>query len=221
MLFSFPHWVGNVGIIMLFSCGAFIYSGIKQIVTAKKVMKGIEAFKKQLDHQTITNHETLLQSFELARWTFDDETWEAFYAGERKERKINIAIECFWVVVLGTVIIVFSRGAFWVTALIISSLVAVIYGVLKYYFIMKSIDANGNRHEIIVTHQSVIVNGKINFFEDQHKRKGKILLLNKKNPLVIEITYHWRTRRGDTFDEIRFPAPNETEAERVIALLQQ
>lgn len=219
MLFSFPHWVGYIGIIMLCCCGAFVYSGVQQISIAKKVIRGLDSIHQQLK-QPSNDQANALQSFELAKWTFDDTTWNAFLADERKERKMNIVIECFWVIVLGTVVIILSRGALFLTALIISSLVAAVYGVLKYYLTMRSIRGISAHHEIILTHQAVIINGNFNFFEDQHKRKGKIQLLKKKQPPVIEITYHWQTRRGETFDEIRFPAPNEAEAERIIALLQ-
>jgi hypothetical protein len=158
----------------------------------------------------------------LARWKLDQPTWNKFFVVEKRERFSSIYYEMFAIVLLGTTFLLLQRKADWKIAIPLSVVFAVIWGLAKYLLMLKPLQAANQQYEVILTTTSVLINNTHFVFRNEHKKPGKILLLTDQSPWVIEITFYWNTRRGETFEEIRIPVEpgRENEAINIVAILK-
>ncbi|MBX2930420.1 MAG: hypothetical protein KF781_00575 [Chitinophagaceae bacterium] len=235
---TLPDKMGLLGLLLIFCSCLFVMAAVKQIKYNKK-KKNINTFYqkaiKESRQSTIENAQPIIEitkevdviktnsptnNFVIAQWQMNNNEWNMFYKDEKKVRKTNTFIESFLLIVLGTIFLKIARSASTTSAILVSSVIAVFYGLLKYYLTMKSISANNKQqHEIIVTQNSVIVNGKMNVFRDDTRWLNSVKLIKEKQPMVMEINYGWNTRGGRTNDEIRFPILDEATAKTIINTL--
>ena len=237
MLLSFPHWIFWLGILLSFACFLFFYSGItglrrgrRQVQQLSKVHQQLQSVHTAVSHpgklqaQPLTLPDEPLQheQFEpgqiLATWVVPEPEWTAFYAAERRKRLESLWIESFLIFVLGTCFLLLFRTASWTSALTISAALAVTWWLVKYHLHLKVLQSNRTENLIILTTSSVFINGKLHVYYDAHVTPGSIQLYKNTRPMVLEIRYHWKTRRGTTFEELRIPVPSgkETEAQELV-----
>ena len=225
-LASYPDKIWPLGLLLLASSGVLIYSGINSIRTSSKKLKKtdgqINDIVKQVNTGSLKNSipvkskaETSIDKLPndtanvaLACWNYSNDEWAKFYKWERKERKTNTLTESLIIVLFGTFFIYITRESDVFLSLAISLCVAITYGLIKYFLTMASLsNASKKQNQVIFTNSSVVINGKLNPFKDDNYWLGKIEILEEPEPKVMEITYHWSTRKGNSFDEIRVPIP--------------
>lgn len=238
MCTALPDTIGLLGIALVVSSGLFFYSAVKQFKAYKNKRKVVANYLKQITSEqqntqsSITNnsiqtsiHEPITNKANniiIASWQLTNEEWNKFYKTEKAERRNNIMIEVFWILVLGVILLKSTRATPTLIAIEVSVFIGAIYGFGKYYLTMKSIEpdtAHTQNKEILITNNSIIINNKLNIFNDDTRWFKGIKVLNKQNSIVLEITYGWHTRKGNTFDEIRIPVNNQDTANKVVAAI--
>jgi hypothetical protein len=233
MLFSYPDKIWLVGILMLLGAGAFIHSGVSNLRQSARMSKQMdkemkavaEALKTQMESIDKVASGTALASEAgiLARWTYTDEEWKRFIAWETKKRRANTSLEAGLIVVIGAVFAHLIKQAGWALAFCLSTFIAGIYWVGKYFLSMNSIGKKkGSTNEIVILHDGVIINGKYNAIRSELYRVRSIKLLDVEEPLIMEFVYEWKTRKGISNDEIRIPVPEgkKSEAQDLISRVQ-
>lgn len=195
-------WIG----IALLACGFLIsYSSLtilKNLAKEKKIAG--QKFNDLINDRNSNQATTSV----LSVWCYSVSEWKDFIRWEKRERTRNTLIETFIIVMISTLFISFLRSADWKTALAMSLLVGLIYGSVKYYWTMSSIQWDGhNLPEVIITSDTVLVNGHLNRFYGNNVWLGHTQIKEVRDINILEITYCWKTKRGKTFDEIRVPIP--------------
>lgn len=226
MLVDFPSYIGILGATLLTGSLLLMYGGIQMLLKHKK--------NKQQALEEMLEMKHLAQSAEgdiatdatincLAKWHYRKEDWNKFIRWEKKERFSNIMAELFWIILLGTLLLKWARSAEWAMALIVSGSIGIIYGGLKYWFTTQAYGKTENDAVVMITDNSVYINGVVNPFQNERYALKSVELKSNALLTVLEISYGWKTRRGSTFDEIRIPVPQgkEEEAMNVVQLIQK
>lgn len=208
MLTGYPDDIWWVGLLLLLCSLLVGYGSITSYRSSKKE-KQISDEQMQTIQQKIKQVENADGKFEvLTTWAYSQTEWKAFMKWEKRERSSGTLMEAVILVALGTLAIHFLKDADWITAFTISIVMGIIYGVIKYMITMSSIKLDENKMpEVIITNQSVIVNGHMNRFYGNNVWLGKVSIKEVKAFNILEFTYCWSTRSGETFDEIRVPIP--------------
>jgi hypothetical protein len=208
MTASYPDKIWWAGLLLIL-CGILVgYGCISGYRSARKEKQiSDEQMSIIMQHGKVTDQNE--NKFEvLTTWAYSISEWKEFMKWEKKERSSGTSMETAIIVGLGTLAIHFLKGEDWITAFAISIVMGLIYGVVKYIITMSSIKLDENKlPEVIITNQSVIVNGRMNRFYGNNLWLGKVEIKETKAFNILEITYCWSTRRGETFDEIRVPIP--------------
>lgn len=208
MVISYPDEIWWVGLLLLLCAILVGYSAVSSY-RSSKMEKRISDEQMGSIQQKVKQVDNANGKFEvLATWAYSQAEWKTFMKWEKQERSSDTWMEAIIVVAFGTLAIHFLKGADWITAFTISIVMAIIYGVIKYMITMSSIKLDENKMpEVIITNQSVIVNGHMNRFYGNNLWLGKVSIKEIKAFNILEFTYCWTTRRGETFDEIRVPIP--------------
>jgi hypothetical protein len=224
LVLSRPAEIWWLGIILFPTSVFLIYSGIKTLYLAKKEkietaiekeiilnkttgdLPGIITFNKE-------NQPVREDSFEektiLAHWKYSTDEWNRFMKIEKKDRKTDMWIEIVLLILLGALLIKYSRDASWLGAFAASIPIAFLIAVLRFKFNLFSISFSGEKKpETIVTDNAIMVNGHYNRFKGQNIWLGNVVVKDFEGIDVLEITYCWNTRGGITSEEIRVPVPN-------------
>lgn len=215
LLFALPDLLGLLGIVVLAFSGVFIYSGVKNLNDAKLMDKDATlqlrsasaALPVQQEDNVHPGNKTVSDVTILARWQYSKEEWKRFLQWERSRRKTSSTIEAVLIIVLGSLLLRNLRDTSWTLALAISGAMAILYWLGKYFISMNSI---GKRtfNEVVLTNRSIIINGKVNSFNDGLYWLKKVELLEENNIYVLEFVYAWNTRKGPGSEEIRVPVPH-------------
>jgi len=209
MVASYPDEIWWVGVVLLLCAIVVGYSSISNYRSSKKE-KQISDEQMQTIKQKIKPVETsdIIKLEVLATWAYSQTEWKAFMKWEKGERSSGTIMETAALVALGTLAIRFLRNSDWITAFVISIVIGIIYGIVKYMITMSSIKLDETKMpEVIITNQSVIVNGHMNRFYGNNLWLGKVSIKEEKAFNILEFSYCWNTRRGESFDEIQVPIP--------------
>lgn len=244
---ALPDKMGLLGLLLIFSSCLFVIAGVKQIKYNKKkqvinkfyqaalaeskqqptaISKEIEVIDENKE-EIVTKEQLieaeankLFKNFVIAKYQISNSEWNLFYKSEGKSRINSIIIEGLVLALLGTILLRTTRNTSLPFSILFSIGFAIFYGLLKYFLTMKSISANNKQqHEIIVTQNSVIVNGKMNVFRDDSRWLNSIKLIKEKQPMVLEINFGWQTRGGVSNDDLRIPILDEITAQTIINTL--
>lgn len=227
-LLSYPDQIWWLGLLFLASAAGLILNGITNIKLSKRLAKDAEedlniiSGKRQYSPtkanvSTYVNNNDQTQSIQpaiqqevndtivLVKWNYTVEEWQKFLKWEMKERRLSSTIEAALIVLIGGVL-GYNEGG-WVM-LVISIVVAIIYWLGKYYLSLASIGQPKNKQcEVVITQYALIINGKHNAFNSQMYCKGKVSIKEEPSPKILEIVYHWQTRKGISQEELRVPIP--------------
>lgn len=143
----------------------------------------------------------------LATWNIPAAEWKKYAKQERRERRSEILAGFCGIVALGTPMLHWLRSASWISAMAISALVAASYAGLVYWLRIFPLGEKAGGRVVHIFSNGVDMNGQWTGWDEKGRRRGKIQLLEHRDPIVMEITYHWQTRRGPAFDEVRIPVP--------------
>lgn len=224
----------SLGIVFLVSCILLIYGGIATIIKSKKELKHSNELQKRVNEKLATtnlNYNTISENkidfnssieeesvikFEseiLANWTFNKSEWLQFITWEKKERRFNTFFESVWILLLGAVFIIVFRNASFLIATSISLSIGITYWIIKIQFTSKPFKNIREENKIVITNAAVIINDSYQPFRNEDYWLGQIKIFEKENLNILEIQYHWNTRKGSTYDEIRVPIPYNKKAE--------
>jgi len=221
-LVSRPAEIWWLGIILLPTSVFLIYTGIKTLHQAREEKIETENIEKNIfnkiaEAQSRNNkgsNETSPEIKILAHWQYSPEEWNRFLQMEKKDRKMDLWIEIILIIILGAVLVKFSRSATWLGAFAASVPIAFLIAVLRYKFNLFSISPSGKKNaEVIITDDALIVNGHYNRLSGKNLWMKNVVVKKLKEIEVLEITYSWNTRGGETSEEIRVPVPNGKMAE--------
>jgi hypothetical protein len=208
MLTGYPDEIWWAGLLLLL-CSVLVGYGSVNSYRSSKKEKKISDEQMQTIQQKIRQVDNAKGKLEvLTIWAYSQAEWKAFMKWEKAERSSGTLMEAAILVGLGTLAIYFFKGADWITAFTISIVMGIIYGGIKYIITMSSIKLDENKMpEVIITNQSVIVNGHMNRFYGNNLWLGKVSIKEVKAFNILEFTYCWSTRSGETYDELRVPIP--------------
>ena len=205
MLASYPDTIWLIGLLLTL-CGLVMgITSIRNYRSAKK--EQIFAEEQMGTIQSLRNVRNNKVEI-LVSWFYSDSEWKTFMMWEQKKRGSGTLVETAAIMVIGALMIHFLKGSDWFTALAISISIGLIYGIIKYMTKLSSIKLNDNKMpEVIITNVAIIVNGHMNRFYSNNLWLGKVTVNDAGAFNVLEITYCWNTRSGQSFDEIRVPIP--------------
>jgi hypothetical protein len=208
MLAGYPDEIWWAGLLLLL-CSVLVGYGSFTSYRSSRKEKQISDEQMQAIQRKIKQADNTNGKFEvLTTWAYSQAEWKAFMKWEQGERSSGTLMEVAIIIGLGTLAIHFLKGADWVTSFTISIVMGIIYGGIKYIITMSSIKLDENKMpEVIITNQSVIVNGHMNRFYGNNLWLGKVSIKEVKAFNILEFTYCWSTRSGETYDEIRVPIP--------------
>ncbi len=236
-LFSFPGTAFYFGLLLSFSAAVLIYSGIQQIRNAKqqeqKTNQQIVELSRVLaspverpsttviEKQTSIVNPSSVSTAILANWMYTNAEWDNFYKAETKKRFSSTMYEVVALLLVGTLYLMLERNASWQIALLVTAVIGVLWLAGKYLLTLKVMKSKLKKNQIILTTSAVFINGTLHVFQDDSRWIGGVTLLKDQEPVMIEIRYCWNTRKGPTFDELRFPVPDGKlkEAEAVVERL--
>lgn len=155
-----------------------------------------------------------LQVVVLAQWEYTADQWQQFLHWERKERKTETLIVAVLVGLLGTFILRLSRSAPWPAAIAVSTVVALLYGLISYYVALNAIQQKSSPAQVVITKDAVLVNGHYNRLNGENLWLERVVLKRTDTFSYIEFTTGWTVRTGKATGELRIPVPagKETEA---------
>jgi hypothetical protein len=232
---SYPHELWWLGAVLCICCMLMIVGGIQNIRSANQKermanqereriatelaqQKAMEAFATQGIVPTEIPAAVPLRPEVLAHWSFSANEWKQFMALEKRRRMEGAFFEAFGIIILGTIIIMLARESVFSIALSVSTVIALVIGALRYLLNMRSYGQTLPKNEVTITHQSVLINDKLNPYRSDTFWLDK-LELKEGNPDVLEFTYAWITsKKKRTSDEMRIPIPKgkKEEAKQII-----
>lgn len=156
----------------------------------------------------------------LAHWSIDRDTWNAFCTNEKKYRKEDNIYFFIAFLVIGTIVLLLTRGASLFGGIFIAALIGGITVAARKKVALKKLQvAHGVPLFVTVGKRHVILNGILYPINTDRMRTGKVRLISDSTPIILEFTLYWPTRKGETFDEFRLPLPPDAlaQAQAVLA----
>jgi hypothetical protein len=233
-LTSYPHQLWPLGLLLLASSMLMIAGSVKSLRSSSKKLKQTDEQMRLLKKTPAINltkpqqhtgqDETVAPlsiNSVLARWTYTEEEWKKFYAWELKDRKLSAVVTGLVVAVISSLLFKFYRETSWWVVIAICATISILYSMLSYHFAISSIGrAVKLPNTVVITGNAVLINDKLNPFTDEDRWMGEVKILEEPEPKVLEITYHWNTRKGSTSDEIHIPIPKGKLGEAVLLMDQ-
>ncbi len=233
LLLSYPHEIWWLGIILSGSSILLLYSGIQTIKKSREDEKKAQQFlmkmlvenEKKNDQKEIASipSSTETKPVLLASWEFSIAEWQHFLKKELNNLVTESIILFISIAILGAALLIFTKGASFSIAAIVSAVVGGIIGVLKYLLKKNTLQYHSKKNvSILIGLDSVILNGKLVVLRDENKWLSAVSIKTDQSPEIIEFVYNWNTRKGNTFDEFRIPIPNDklSEAKDVVTKIK-
>jgi hypothetical protein len=144
----------------------------------------------------------------LVNWVYSASEWKEFLKWEKKKSSSNSYKISIFLILVSSPGLHYLLNLHWLTALVFSLLVGILYSLIMFFIAGYSIQPNDNKMpEVIITNEALIVNGYMSRFSGNGLWLAKITVNDAGSFNVLEITYCWNTTRGKNFDEIRVPIP--------------
>jgi hypothetical protein len=144
----------------------------------------------------------------LVNWVYSTAEWKEFLKWEKKKQSSNSYQVSIFLMLISSLGLHYLLHMDWITALVFSLLVGILYSLIMYFIAVYSIQPDDNKMpEVIITNEALIVNGYMSRFSGNGLWLAKITVNDAGSFNVLEITYCWNTTRGKNFDEIRVPIP--------------
>jgi hypothetical protein len=144
----------------------------------------------------------------LVNWVYSASEWKEFLKWEKKKSSSNSHKVSIFLMLISSLGLHYLLNLDWVTALVLSLLVGILYSLIIYFVNVYSIQPDDNKMpEVIITSEALIINGYMSRFSGNGLWLAKITVNDAGSFNVLEITYCWNTTRGKNFDEIRVPIP--------------
>lgn len=192
-------------LLLLLSGLLLLYSGISNLQQAK-VEKQKE---KQIIQMSITDKALGMSPNEeietIAMWSVDGNYWNKFSMMEKRTRKFEQIGILLGMVVLGTLFLIFKKGASFYMAVMINILVFLMYLLLSRTKSSSYLTTSKKEIRCIFLEKSAIINEQVYALWNDNKWMSNVELKRENEILFLEITLNWNTRSGEAHDEIRVP----------------
>lgn len=205
-----------VGILMMFLLlgGALmLLGGIQYLRAGLKLSKDEKKLRQELarTHSPSHSHSHTHSHSPtpiIARWTVDEATWQLFCLNEKKYRTGDNIWYFIAMVLLGTPLLMFTRGVSPGFSFIFTTLFASVVVGLRYRLSMSNLRSRKNKTpEVIISKGFVSLNGKQFELYSKVRNVRSVVFQPHQQPPILEFTIEWKTSKGVTFDELRLPVP--------------
>ena len=205
-----------VGILMMFLLlgGALmLLGGIQYLRAGLKLSKDEKKLRQELarTHSPSHSHSHTHSHSPtpiIARWTVVEATWQLFCLNEKKYRIGDNIWYFIAMVLLGTPLLMFTRGVSPGFSFIFTTLFASVVVGLRYRLSMSNLRSRKNKTpEVIISKGFVSLNGKQFELYSKVRNVRSVVFQPHQQPPILEFTIEWKTSKGVTFDELRLPVP--------------
>ena len=158
----------------------------------------------------------------LARWHYDQWTWQTYAETERRQAYWSLAKWSIPVLLIGAFVTsmwlqIFGQPILWPLLVVIGINLTVLLlqvGVLPYYRVLHTAP------EAIITKESVWIGGAVYFWQQDNTGRCAVTLVQGQ-PSTLEFKLQIRNGRNSSNPRVRVPVPAgyEQQAQRVIDLL--
>jgi len=235
VLASYPSEIWPLGLVLVFCSVLVLYWAIRTFKRSSEPSTHdyeqiSQIHKNAIDRstndsspvktsQTIETGVPVKSNLVLIDWVYSKEEWKRFTNWEIGRRKwFNIFLSIS-ITVISMFILKINRDFPWAVALGIGGVGGFLYGFVSYWFAINSIGIAGNApNAVIITTNAVLINDKLHLFAGEEKWMGEIEILEEPTPKILQITYHWKTREGESSDEIHIPIPKGKLGEAVVLM---
>jgi hypothetical protein len=144
----------------------------------------------------------------LAHWYYSVAEWEQFVLAAHKKAWLDIVLPSLITGCFGLMIIRFFGNASWPASLVISPVIAIVYGVIKYSFRLWKLKWRDKKiPEIEITDYMVIINDKLIVFQGKGKMLRKVDIREENDINILGISYEYQSGDKTSFNELRIPVP--------------
>lgn len=225
LLFAFPEWIWLLGLLLSVCSYAIITGGIKSIRKARRELIRTRETIGQMMREPHPQQGEVVDTNTVAKplinkskpdvmtdqvivWHYGVDEWKQFVKWEKKDRKMSAFVTGMLVVLIGAIFVKLQRDATWGMALLVATLIGTIYAFVVYLMGMSSLKGTFKKQpEIRIAPTVILINGVLNVFSDEDRKVHAITILEKADPMVLEIVYKFYTARGASQDELHIPIP--------------
>jgi hypothetical protein len=234
ILFSYPDPVWLLGLLFCGSSGLLIYSSIDSFLRfrwkekddrkAKEEMKKASVIIKDNGSAQGTAANLQQDNPVLAAWSIPGTEWTSFRASEKKFKIRDYILYGSMIIVLASVVLYYRRGEGLAFSIIFSSIFTGLFFFLK-YILSRSITAGNGKSdmEIIIGPDKLLINGKLFAIKDELRWLEDLKIIDGAKNGMLEFTYGWNTRQGNTTDTLLIPIPEgkRDEAEMLVPQIRR
>lgn len=142
----------------------------------------------------------------LADWEYTPGEWAAFVRQERQQLRTEFLLVTIGILIFGTILLRILRQAPLWAAFLVSFVVALVYGFVRYQIHAGFLAGSGKNRVMIYPHAARI-NGRWLTWSSSNRKLDGITIRHETDSEILEITYCWNTRSGPASDEVRIPIP--------------
>lgn len=154
-------------------------------------------------------------------WLVDKTVWRSFHQTEKTRRIGSLLFESALIIIVGNVILMFSRPVSFNMSFLFTAPIALIYYLLKYRSLLSKLPNRDQSVTIVITHASIAFNQTIYPVNSSRFRVVHAEIKTGKNgDACLVVTYRWPLRKGGFSEEaIRVPVTERAKADAAIRLL--
>jgi hypothetical protein len=231
ILYSYPDPVWIIGLLLCGASGLLIYSGIASLVKfrwkenddgkAKEEMKKASVVIKDNPHAREEEANLQQNNRVLAVWSVPAAEWTSFREAEKKFKMRDYILYGSMIIVLTVLVFFYRKGQGLVFSIIFSSVFTGLFFLLKYILSRSFTDGYGKpAMEIIIGPDKLLINGKLFTIRDEHRWLEDLKTIAGAENGMLEFTYGWNTRQGNTSDSLLIPIPEGKRDEAETLVLQ-
>ncbi|MBC7849433.1 MAG: hypothetical protein H7Y31_06840 [Chitinophagaceae bacterium] len=227
MIWSYPDKIWLLGLVSLLSSLVLLVSGVRGLRSSSKKLQTLTKELEAIKNDAITNAQKVdnpidgqhSDSVVLASWNYTAEEWQKFMSWQVNERKWSHITTSIVLALLSILLLRFGRESSWGLALIIGGVFAICFGFLSYYLSISSVGrTRGKINQVYITANTVVLNDKMNPIADSNRWVGELKIIEEAEPKVLSITSYWKTRKGNSNEEIFVPIPKGKLGEGVMLM---
>jgi hypothetical protein len=234
ILFSYPDPVWLIGLLLCGSSGLFIYSSIDSLLKFRWKEKDDKKAKEEMKKASVAIKANAsakeaaanLQQDNpvLAVWTLPATEWTSFREAEKKFKIRDYVKYGSIVIVLAVMVLFYRKGEGLAFSIIFSAVFTGLFFLLKYVLSRSVTAVNGKpAMEIIIGPEKLLINGKLFAIRDEHRWLESLKIIGGASNGMLEFTYGWNTRQGNTTDSLLIPIPEgkRDEAENLVLQIRR
>jgi hypothetical protein len=234
ILFSYPDPVWVIGLLLCASSGLLIYSSIDSFLRFRWKEKDDRKAKEEMKKASVAIKgnfpaKELAANLQkdnpvLAVWSVPATEWTSFREAEKKFKIRDYIKYGSIVIVLAILVLFYRKGEDLAFSIIFSTVFTGLFFLLKYILSRSLTAVNGKpAMEIIIGPDKLLINGKLFAIRDEHRWLESLKIIGGAGNGMLEFTYSWNTRQGNTTDSLLIPIPEgkRDEAENLVLQIRR